>query len=115
MIDISDGLATDLSHLAKASHVGCDLAVEQIPISAAASELDDGRSPLQHALYDGEDFELLFTIPAPRREAFATAWPQAFDLPCTEIGRVTADNGEIRCVRPDGSVVPLEGAGYSHF
>ncbi len=115
MIDISDGLATDLRHITEASNVGCDLDLRQIPVSTAAAELDDGQSPLAHALYDGEDFELLFTIPAARGEAFMQAWRQAFGLPCTEIGRMTAQAGIIRCLEPDGSVVPLEGTGYSHF
>lgn len=115
MIDISDGLATDLRHITMASSIGCDIRMEQIPVSPAAAELDDGRPPLQHALYDGEDFELLFTVPAQRGAACATAWRQAFELPCTEIGKMTAGTGEVRCIQPDGSILPLEGTGYSHF
>jgi thiamine-monophosphate kinase len=115
MIDISDGLATDLRHITEASNVGCDLDMGHIPVSPAAAGLDDGRSPLEHALYDGEDFELLFTIPAARGEAFIEAWQQVFELPCTAIGRMMPHAGDIRCIQSDGSVVPLEGTGYSHF
>jgi thiamine-monophosphate kinase len=116
MIDISDGLATDLRHITESSHIGCDLDLGKIPISPDTAEFDDERSPLQHALYDGEDFELLFTLPAPQRDPFLNAWRQAFALPCAEIGRMTASAvGAIRCIQADGSSRPLEGSGYSHF
>ncbi len=115
MIDISDGLATDLRHITKASDVRCDLEMNRIPVSPAVAKLEDSRPALEHALYDGEDFELLFTIPASQRAAFIAAWQQTFELSCTDIGRVTAGAGEIRCIQTDGSAIPLEGTGYSHF
>jgi thiamine-monophosphate kinase len=66
MIDISDGLSTDLGHLCDESRVGAILYEERVPISADARRLArrDRRSPLDHALSDGEDYELLFTLPA---------------------------------------------------
>ena len=66
MIDISDGLSTDLGHLCDESRVGAILYEERLPISADARRLArrDRRSPLDHALSDGEDYELLFTLPA---------------------------------------------------
>ena len=115
MMDISDGLATDLRHITHASGTGCELNMEQIPISEAAASLDDERSPLEHALCDGEDFELLFTVPGSRREAFRSAWQQAFEMPCTEIGRMTSQTEMIQCRQEDGSVVSLAETGYSHF
>lgn len=62
MIDISDGLLADLGHLLEARHLGAELFCEKIPISPAASSLPDQLSPLEHALADGEDFELLWTV-----------------------------------------------------
>jgi thiamine-monophosphate kinase len=62
MIDISDGLAADLQHICSESHCGAVLYAEAIPISDAAHGLHDGRTPLEHALGDGEDFELLFAV-----------------------------------------------------
>lgn len=64
MIDLSDGLAADLHHLLDESSVGATLFEETIPISDAAHQLPDSRSPLDHALSDGEDFELLFAVSA---------------------------------------------------
>lgn len=62
MIDISDGLVADLYHIIEESKVGACLNQSSIPISEAAASVADDRSPLEHALGDGEDFELLFTV-----------------------------------------------------
>ncbi len=64
MIDLSDGLAADLHHLLDESSVGATLIENAIPISDAARRLRDDRSALDHALSDGEDFELLFAVSA---------------------------------------------------
>lgn len=63
--DVSDGLALDLHHLGTDSRIGVIVDLEKIPISSAAQELakNTGKTPLQHALGDGEDFELLLAIP----------------------------------------------------
>jgi len=68
MIDISDGLTADLSHILKESHVGAVLYEDKIPVSGAAAKLskETGRSPLHHALTDGEDYELLFVLSGPQ-------------------------------------------------
>src|SRR5947209_17951558 len=58
MIDISDGLAADLAHICEESRCGAVLRAESVPISDAARSMADGMSPLEHALGDGEDFEL---------------------------------------------------------
>jgi len=65
MIDISDGLSTDLGHLCDESRVGALLFEDRLPVSAAAKKLArrDRRSALEHVLHDGEDYELLFTLP----------------------------------------------------
>jgi thiamine-monophosphate kinase len=63
MIDISDGLAADVDHICSESRCGAVLRAEAIPISEAARSMNDGRSPLDHALSDGEDFELVFALP----------------------------------------------------
>jgi thiamine-monophosphate kinase len=69
MIDLSDGLSTDLRHLCDESRAGAILYEERIPISPDGRRLarKDKRRPLDHALADGEDYELLFAL--PRNEA----------------------------------------------
>ena len=64
MIDISDGLTADLNHICEESGCGAVLIAEAIPISDAARRLSatSGKSPLEHALGDGEDFELVFAV-----------------------------------------------------
>ena len=63
-MDVSDGLVLDLSRLVEASGCGAELDLSSIPIADAAHQRSQttGRAPLHHALYDGEDFELLFTV-----------------------------------------------------
>lgn len=64
MLDISDGLAKDLYHICEESACGAVLLADRIPYTDAARQLavSDGVSPLRHALHDGEDFELVFTV-----------------------------------------------------
>ncbi len=115
MIDISDGLATDLRHLCESSEVGARIEPEAIPLAPAATTCDDDRSPIRHALEDGEDFELLFTVPEGETQAFEAAWSQQSQLRCTKIGMTTPANHGIVCTTEDGDVQPLESMGYDHF
>ena len=115
MMDVSDGVATDLRRLIKMNQVGAELEVSSIPVARAARDLDDGRAPWHHALTDGEDFELLFTVPAGRRSAFESSWKDTFRLPCTAIGRVNARKNRLT-IRDEKGRVSLWGAqGYEHF
>lgn len=114
-IDISDGLSTDIFHLVTASGAGADLLASEIPIAAAARRMQDGRSPLDHALRDGEDFELLFTVPRARVEAFAAAWLRRFPTPVTPIGFITREKGGVRLIAKDGSTRNLASDAYEHF
>lgn len=103
MIDISDGLSRDLHTLCTASGVGAIVQAVQIPIHADAVTLSsqDDLSPLDHALNDGEDHELLLSA--------------AIDtLPgCTCIGRLTADPA-IYIASGDGQIRPLPPRGFEH-
>jgi thiamine-monophosphate kinase len=77
MIDISDGLAADVFHLCEESRCGVVLHADQIPITPAAHSLQDGKSPLQHALSDGEDFELALAVSAEDGERLMRTQPIA--------------------------------------
>ncbi|MEI8139659.1 MAG: thiamine-phosphate kinase [bacterium] len=114
MMDISDGLTTDLRRLAAASRAGAVLDAGCIPVSAAARRMKDKRPALEHALADGEDFELLFSVQRRKAASFESAWRKAFCLPCSRIGAMTAKPGlvELR----DGQVSKeLMLHGYEHF
>lgn len=125
MMDVSDGLAADLPRLAAASGVGVVLEAGKIPVSVDARKSGDGgatkggtplvrwRRGLAAALSDGEDFELLFTVPARKAALFEKAWQRRFRLKCSAIGSVVGGAGVLLC---DGEqAAPLGLAGYEHF
>lgn len=118
LIDLSDGLAGDLRHVLQASHAGAELLATAIPISAAARQQARGESsakpPLLAALTDGEDFELLFTLPAAQAVPLLDAWRQRFPaLRLSCIGKVLAEPG--LKIRDAQGVRPLTAHGYVHF
>ncbi len=116
-IDLSDGLAIDLSRLAAESRCGAQLDLASIPISAAAVALSRatskgaGNTPLDHALGDGEDFELLLAV-APDVAARILA-DQPLDVPLTHIGQCVADPG-LWQRNERGEVSSLRVRGYEH-
>ncbi len=118
MIDLSDGLASDLRHILKASGVGGELLASAIPISRqaklAARAESSAKPPLLGALTDGEDFELLFTVSSRDAVPLLDGWKQRFpNLTLTCIGKITAEPG-LRLRGKDG-VKPLTVHGYTHF
>jgi thiamine-monophosphate kinase len=105
MIDLSDGLSTDLEHICEESHVGAEIEAEAIP--RAQVGLGKKRVALELALHGGEDYELLFTS--------AVAVPSVVEgVRVTRIGRTTQSAG-MRLVGADGKVRPLEAGGWEHF
>ena len=112
LIDISDGLAADLHHICTESRCGAVLHAEAIPISAAAHALQDGRAPLEHALADGEDFELVLALPAEdARRLLQTQPVTGITLvhigECVEQGLWLEENGRRRTLEPAGYVHTL--------
>lgn len=114
-IDISDGVALDLSRMMAASGTGCRVHLADVPVHddarARAAEPGDDRSPLDHALADGEDFELLLAMPAADAAALVAAPPGG--LRPAIIGAVTAARGMI-AVEPTGRERPLAATGFIH-
>ncbi len=114
-VDLSDGLGDGVRQLAAASGVGAEIDGDAIPVPEAARrwfEDREGLDALDAAVSGGEDYELLFTVPARRRRALGAALSLAGGLSCTRIGTITAD----RCLTltRGGVKVPLPG-GFSHF
>jgi thiamine-monophosphate kinase len=111
MIDVSDGLAADLGHILEESRVGALLDESAIPLSAAAQAASDGKSPLEHALGDGEDFELLFTVSPDDGQALLNQPPCA--TPLSHIGQITSET-ECFLRTSAGQLVPLPATGWKH-
>jgi thiamine-monophosphate kinase len=109
MIDISDGLSSDLNRICRASGVGAVINAEKIPISKQAGKTED---PLSSALNDGEDFELLFTLSPDDCERLFKKWNEA--VPITQIGTITKTKN-MRINMPDGHVTDLQIKGYDHL
>ncbi|MHC4661872.1 MAG: thiamine-phosphate kinase [Planctomycetota bacterium] len=114
MIDVSDGLLQDLSHLLEHDESpGADIVADSIPISDDAKHLagQDGRTALDHALTDGEDFELLFTCAENVAEALTAGG--VCGIPVSRIGHITG-RGVIRLIDTDGKIHEVEPKGYLH-
>ena len=105
MMDLSDGLASDAWQLARAGGVTLRLQAGAIPVAPAARTV-------RHALMDGEDFELLFTV-AP---AVSRRLPSLVEgVRLTEIGRVVGRPAGVEMIDERGRVEPLVPAGFRHF
>ncbi len=118
MIDVSDGIASDLRHLLDGAGLGAELRAASIPISRAARERARGNSaakpPLLAALTDGEDFELLFTLAPGNAVKLLDAWKARFpEVPLTCIGKVTATPGI--ALRDATGLKPMPRHGYVHL
>jgi len=110
-MDVSDGLLTDLKKLCAASGVGAQLNVDLLPESQAMHELFEADDGLQYALAGGDDYELLFTLPAER--AAAVVGSLQLQQRVTQIGVITAET-EVVCLR-NGQPFRIKRAGYDHF
>ncbi|MEI7729231.1 MAG: thiamine-phosphate kinase [Verrucomicrobiota bacterium] len=118
MIDLSDGLAGDLRHILNGSQVGAELLAPAIPISRAAKlqtrQHPGAKTALSAALSDGEDFELLFTLPSKHAVPLCDAWKVAFPgLKLSCIGKITTGPG--LKIRNHRGVMELQAHGYTHF
>ena len=111
-IDLSDGLAGDLSHILDASNAGAVIELESLPLSKALLSECNFDKAIQYALTSGDDYELCFTVPEDNIEKLEKA------LKCTgcvyqQVGRITG-GGSITYTR-DGNKVDMQLSGYSHF
>ncbi|MBM0107034.1 thiamine-phosphate kinase [Steroidobacter sp. S1-65] len=111
-MDVSDGLVTDLRKLCAASGCGAQLNVDALPESAAMRELFEADDGLQYALAGGDDYELLFTLPADR--AAAVLSELQLQQRVTQIGVMTGGEPSVQCLR-DAQPFRIRRAGYDHF
>jgi len=110
MIDVSDGLSADLHHILRESNVGAILRAEAIPVAADAS-VNDNRTTLEHALGDGEDFELLFTVSPEDGKRLQQSPP--VDVQFAHIGEIVAGAG-CDIIEEGGELRPLAPSGWQH-
>lgn len=111
-MDLSDGLSLDAARMAEQSGCGIEIAASSVPISAAARDMSragSGKTPLEHALGDGEDFELLIAVPTGSAARLAADK----DLELTQIGKCVTESG-LWLVQENGSREALIPTGYEH-
>jgi thiamine-monophosphate kinase len=116
MIDISDGLASEVHHIARESKVGARLDVGALPILEGTRRVARaaGVDPVSLALGGGEDFELLLTLP-PEMLGTAGRALEPSGTTLTAIGEVTSQDEGVRLIGEDGVARPLDVAGWDHL
>ncbi|MFA5293218.1 MAG: thiamine-phosphate kinase [Phycisphaerae bacterium] len=105
MMDISDGLSTDLNHICRLSKKGAIVEADKIPVSR-------NTKTLSNALNDGEDFELLFTIRKKNFERLRKQW--RFKTKLTAIGEITGGNS-VKIKMLNKKIIDLKPSGYDHL
>ncbi len=114
-IDVSDGLSIDLMHILEASRCGAVMRTDSVPVSEDARRLAvrraDEVTALEHALSDGEDFELILAVPTP--EAARMLREQPLSVPLSEIGELIAEPG-LWQVDAQGRRSVLTPSGWEH-
>jgi thiamine-monophosphate kinase len=110
MIDISDGLSSEIMHLCKNSGVGCSLFEDKVPMDYQTKQMAEelNINPLVAALNGGEDYELLFTLPLEDYEKIKN------DPDFTVIGHMTEAGEGVNLQTTGGSSIPLEAQGWNH-
>ena len=111
MIDISDGLSSEILHLCKNSKVGCQLFEEKIPMDNQTKKMADEFhiNPLVAAMNGGEDYELLFTLSPDDMEKIKN------DPDFTVIGKMTEPEEGANLITTGGSKIRLQAQGWTHL
>ena len=113
MIDLSDGLGSDLHRMAEESEVGAILWEDELPIALATEQLAKvmGKSSLEWVLYGGEDYELLFTVPPAKRKEVE----HTLGFPHALIGEIVDRDQGICLKNRKGNRTKVKDGGYNHF
>lgn len=112
-LDISDGLLADLGHIAKASHLGAEIQLDQLPVAPWLKALAEPERVTKWMLSGGDDYELCFTVPK-ENSATVDALIEQGDLSAYYIGQMTNEPG-VRCFDVQGNLVNIKESGYQHF
>ena len=116
MIDVSDGLLIDTSHLLEESEVGARIWEDRIPLSKPYQKWarSFSKDPFRFALSGGEDYELLFTTPSTMREKISSL-ARSLKIPITRIGEILAKKEGLHMIRKDGEDYSPSRLGFEHF
>ncbi len=116
MIDVSDGLLMDASHLLEESGVGACIWENRIPLSRSYQKwiCSLSNDPILFALSGGEDYELLFTAPN-EIEGKLSSLSRLFKIPITSIGKILPQKEGLQIIREDGKVYSPSQLGFEHF
>jgi len=115
-IDVSDGLSSDIGHIAKESNVGVSLFAEKIPISKNLIFFCNRFefNPVEFALAGGEDYTLLCTVSPDKADEIAEKYLKTFNNPLYPIGRIT-DPGKMEIIDSSGRAKGFKPKGWDHF
>jgi thiamine-monophosphate kinase len=116
MIDVSDGLLIDTSHLLQESGVGAQVWEDRVPLSRSYWKWIQSfsRDPFQLALSGGEDYELLFTAPSEIRDRISSL-ARSLKIPITRIGEILPKRKGLHIIRKDGKDYSPSHLGFEHF
>lgn len=117
MLDLSDGLSSDLGHICDRSEVGVRVWADRLPVSEAVREVAKGAGlpVLDLCLAGGEDYELCFTAPPGAAETLAAALTEETDCQVTVIGEILPKSGGRHLILADGEEIALAPEGWQHF
>jgi thiamine-monophosphate kinase len=116
MIDISDGLISDLEHICNQSKVGAKIWIENLPLSDAFQKysLKFTDTPIDMSLCGGEDYELLFTVDRKKMDLLRKIMP-ILKTKVTHIGEIVEQKNGITVLHRNGQVYPVKRKGFDHF
>jgi thiamine-monophosphate kinase len=116
LIDVSDGLSSDIGHIAKESNVGVRLYSEKIPVSNNLEKFCTrfDFDPVEYSLAGGEDYTLLCTISPEKVDNIAKDYMKRFRNPLYKIGEIT-DSGKMEMVFLNGQIKSFAPSGWDHF
>jgi thiamine-monophosphate kinase len=111
-IDISDGLLADLGHVLKASNVGAEIILSQIPYSESLKKLDK-EVAIELALTGGDDYELCFTLPKGLSESVIEELESICPIHC--IGQINKEVSKLSLIDDDDKPYEIKSKAYRHF